>query len=1675
MSNVRLFSRVFAGFAALALMVGCGSSAPPPVSVAVAPTTATLVAGATQTFTATVTNDSTATPGVTWTASAGTITAGGVYTAPTPVSTATATITATSKTDITKTNTATVTLTPIAVTITTTPVAMVAGATQTFAATVTGDATLNAGVTWSASVGTITAGGVYTAPTPVSTATATITATSKTDTTKTNTATVTLTPIAVSIPTTPTAIAGAATEAITATVTGDATLNQGVTWSITSGGGALSAVTTTSVTYTAPLPVTTANAVITATSKTDTTKTATITIPLTPISVGAISPATVNLGTTSTQAFTGAAVSNDSSNSGVTWTISPATGAGTIVAATGAYTAPASVISSVTTVTVTATSVKDPTKSATATITLNPIAIGAISPLTASLNGGGTQNFTGAALTYDGSNSGVAWTISPASGAGTIVAATGAYTAPAVVSGSSPVTVTVTATSVKDNTKSTTATITLNPIVVSFGSTTSATLDAGQQYAGVAATITNDASNSGIAFTVASGGGDIGSSSTTIASSPFTPVYYSPASVASQTTTTITASSVKDPTKTAVFTVTLNPAMSWTTPSSNTATLTGAQTNTAYSYTLVTAGGTGSKTYTVTSGTLPAGLSLNSSTGAITGSPTGGAGSSTFVVRTTDQSSNPSILNGTFTIVVTAAPLAWSSPTSGPAAFTVGTAITPITLVATGGAGSLTYSLNSGTLPAGLSIVGNQLTGTPTQPTLVAGTAVTFKATDSTTPIPQTINSPSITIVVNPVTLAITSTTLPIGTVGTPYSYQLTSTGGTGTVNWSLSAGSLSGTGLTLSSSGLLSGTPLIVETGLSLTFQAQDSATNQQQTKTAVLPLNIVNPLTITTTQSTLPPAYSGLAYPSTTLAASGGSGTGYTWSVTSGLTGSNSLQTLNLAVSAAGVITGTPATTGVANFTVQVTDSASRTTTATYTITAYTPLSLPAANPSSLPAATTTASYTGAINAIGGVTPTYTWTVNGSNATTGSVNLGNGTMQAASSGGNTLNVTGQPSSAGTITLNVSVKDSANTTVGPTAYTIAVSTNYSVGGSIVLNNSCGGGTLPTYTVTLTQSGTTIGTTTTNGTGNFVFLNIPNGTYTVTPSISGPSAVFYPASKSVTVNNANITNAGFGSAVGYTVSGTASYAGSHTVSQTNPIYLSMSGGCSNTTPGTSLSATGAYTIHGVSPGTYTLSAYQDNLGYGSQNASNPTGSTANVTVSTANLSSANVTLTDPATVTLTSAPTLQGVAAFNNGVIAQYKAIQNSNGTEMPTSYTLQWSTTSTFTAIAGSMTFPASGGGGANVWFVNKDLTTGCTNCSTLASGTYFFRVFGTSAGTATSAFGVFTSSGNAVAVTMGAPTGGVTVSGAVTYPGTATGPLYVGFYNYSTGVFYGQYIQSPASAQAFTVQVPIASTYYFVGVIDNNKDGVPDAGDLSDVNDSGNPPTANITGATSSENLTLSGGNSVLLTYTGHTIYPSSADNYSVNANVRSGLKLPVAAELISATNPDVIVPQDIALCTSCGNHQFQWQGSTQTTVPVAGDSYGIKVTYSDGTSDASLPATVSTVLTSAAAATALSPTTGTSTSTTPTFNWTYPTSASSYTYQFWISPQNGGNNIWSIPGNNSNSNNFTNTQITPPLIWGTDPTNSSNTPTGPLTLGTTYNWTLQTIDTNNNYVQTTVNYNP
>jgi len=176
-----------------------GGNPPTTVAISVAPTTASLLTGATQTFTATVTGS--ANTAATWTvqegASGGTITSGGLYTA--PASAGTYHVVATSVADTSKTSMATVTVTAppvVAISVSPTTASLLTGATQTFTATVTGSA--NTAATWAvqegASGGTITSGGLYTAP--GSAGTYHVVATSVADTSKTATATITVSALA---------------------------------------------------------------------------------------------------------------------------------------------------------------------------------------------------------------------------------------------------------------------------------------------------------------------------------------------------------------------------------------------------------------------------------------------------------------------------------------------------------------------------------------------------------------------------------------------------------------------------------------------------------------------------------------------------------------------------------------------------------------------------------------------------------------------------------------------------------------------------------------------------------------------------------------------------------------------------------------------------------------------------------------------------------------------------------------------------------------------------------------------------------------------------------------------------------------------------------------------------------------------------------------------------------------------------------------------------------------------------------------------------------------------------------------------------------------------------------------------------------------------------------------
>ncbi len=101
-------------------------------------------------------------------------------------------------------------------------------------------------------------------------------------------------------------------------------------------------------------------------------------------------------------------------------------------------------------------------------------------------------------------------------------------------------------------------------------------------------------------------------------------------------------------TETSVPTLVINPEIAFTAPGSVPAGTVGS----AYVLSLAAAGGVGSFGYTVSSGTLPAGLTLNPTTGQISGTPTT-AGTYTFTVRAAD--SNGVYKDVVVTIVVAAA------------------------------------------------------------------------------------------------------------------------------------------------------------------------------------------------------------------------------------------------------------------------------------------------------------------------------------------------------------------------------------------------------------------------------------------------------------------------------------------------------------------------------------------------------------------------------------------------------------------------------------------------------------------------------------------------------------------------------------------------------------------------------------------------------------------------------------------------------------------------------------------------------------------------------------------------------------------------------------------------------------------------------------------------------------
>ena len=198
----------------------------------------------------------------------------------------------------------------------------------------------------------------------------------------------------------------------------------------------------------------------------------------------------------------------------------------------------------------------------------------------------------------------------------------------------------------------------------------------------------------------------------------------------------------------------------------------------AYNQTCRATGGTGTYTFSVSAGTLPAGLTLNASTGAITGTPTTAATSS-FTITATDGNGATGSRAYTFTVnaAVTVNP-------ADAADGTVGTAYSQ-TVSAAGGNGSYTYSVSAGVLPAGLTLNAGTgvISGTPTA---AATSAFTIRATDGN----GAIGSRAYSVTVN-AGIAVNPAALPSAAVGAAYSQTVSATGGSGAYTFSISSGSL--------------------------------------------------------------------------------------------------------------------------------------------------------------------------------------------------------------------------------------------------------------------------------------------------------------------------------------------------------------------------------------------------------------------------------------------------------------------------------------------------------------------------------------------------------------------------------------------------------------------------------------------------------------------------------------------------------------------------------------------------------------------------------------------------------------------------------------------------------------------------------------------------------------------
>jgi len=454
-----------------------------------------------------------------------------------------------------------------------------------------------------------------------------------------------------------------------------------------------------------------------------------------------------------------------------------------------------------------------------------------------------------------------------------------------------------------------------------------------------------------------------------------------------------------------------------------------------YSATLACSTDYGPFFWTIASGVLPDGLSLDGGSGVISGTPQA-AGTFAFTVQVADSLAKTARRALSIKVVDTAAPAIETTSLPDGAIFKAYSA----TLACSGDHGPFTWSITSGVLPEGLSLYAGSgvISGTPQN----AGTfPITVQVRDSVGKIDTA--DLSITIADTPAPV-IETASLPGGTVDRPYSAALVYSGDYGPFTWKVASGALPA-GISLDGgSGAISGTPQAVGT-FSFTAQVTDSR-DKIGLKGLSIAIADTAPPVITTTL--LHAGIVGTAY-TAALACSGDYGP-FSWSIVDGALPDG----LSLS-SGSGVISGTPQATGTFSFTVQAADTRLRTSRKGLSIRIADAAS-PVIETTSLPAGTFPQPYSATLVCSGNYGP-FTWSL-ASGALPGGISLN------ASSGA----ISGTPQAAGAFPITVQVKDSRDKT-DTAGLTLTIA---DTDPPVILTTSLPNGTvtLP-YAATLTCSG----------------------------------------------------------------------------------------------------------------------------------------------------------------------------------------------------------------------------------------------------------------------------------------------------------------------------------------------------------------------------------------------------------------------------------------------------------------------------------------------------------------------------------------------------------------------------------------------------------------------------